>query len=125
MEFEKLLGKTIKKIEGAKVGSESIKIYTTDDKVYMLYHEQGCCESVSVEDVTGNIKDLIKHPILLAEEVSNETNPIGVIKEEQDSFTWTFYKLSTIKGSVTIRWYGESNGYYSESVDFKEVKNII
>ena len=67
------------------------------------------------------MRDLVGSEILLAEEVSSGENPDGVTVEYQDSFTWTFYKLSTIKGSVTIRWYGESNGYYSEAVDFCEV----
>jgi len=71
-------------------------------------------------DVIGNLEDLIGSPILMAEEVTSENeNPVGVdVPEYQDSFTWTFYKFATIKGYVTIRWYGESNGYYSESVSF-------
>ena len=61
----------------------------------------------------------------MAEEVTNEQdiNPNGVdIPEFQDSFTWTFYKLATIKGYVTLSWYGESNGYYNESVSFCQIK---
>jgi hypothetical protein len=45
-----------------------------------------------------------------------DDTPADLDNEPSDSFTWTFYKLSTIIGSVTIRWLGESNGYYSESV---------
>ena len=32
-----------------------------------------------------------------------------------------WYKFGTIKGYVTVRWYGESNGYYSEEVNFERV----
>ena len=63
----------------------------------------------------------------MAEEASSyNENPIEVAGKEMyhdDSFTWTFYKLATIKGYVTIRWYGTSNGYYSEEVDFEKVLN--
>lgn len=114
--FESLLGKTLINIEN--IDDEKM-IFTTDtNEQYALYHCQDCCETVTIEDVVGNLSDLLNSPILLAEEVTSGENPEGVKEEYQDSFTWTFYKLATIKGSVTIRWYGESNGYYSESVDF-------
>ncbi len=81
-----------------------------------------------MEDVCGNLEDLVGSPVLLAEEVSagddfdDDVSSEGVRYDDYDgSFTWTFYKLSTVKGSVTIRWYGESNGYYSESVSFCQV----
>jgi hypothetical protein len=54
----------------------------------------------------------------MAEEVTEE----GEDDEFGDSSTWTFYKFATNKGYVTIRWFGTSNGYYSESVDFAKVK---
>ena len=115
---------TLKEIKG-EVGDDEIFFITNEDRKFKLHHYQDCCESVDIEDICGDLGDLIGSPILVAEEVDNErdVNPEGVkIPEYQDSFTWTFYKLDTAKGGVTIRWYGESSGYYSESVDFDEVK---
>jgi len=78
-----------------------------------MYHEQDCCESVSIDDINGDLDDIMNSPILLAEEVINSG------ENEWGTETWTFYKLSTIKGTVVIKWYGESNGYYSETVYYE------
>lgn len=117
-EFSTLQGKTLKSIAKEE---DLIVFETIEGEKFRQFHRQDCCESVTVEDICGDLGDLIGSPLLLAEEVTSNTNPEGITKEYQDSFTWTFYKLATIKGSVTIRWYGESNGYYSESVEFERI----
>ena len=118
VDFSSLLGKVMKEVD---VSYNNIKFVTVDGEVYNMYHCQDCCESVSVESVVGDVQDLIGVPLLVAEESSSGENPEGAeVSEYQDSFTWTFYKLATIKGYVDIRWYGESNGYYSESVSLRK-----
>jgi len=122
--INELLGKTIESINVSSDKDEIIFI-CKDGSKFKMYHDQDCCENVPVEDICGDLNDLIGYPVLSAEEVSNinETpDEISLPREYQpDSYTWTFYKLSTMKGSATIRWYGESNGYYSESVEFKRM----
>ena len=116
MNIETLLGKTLSSIE--VIENEQIKFHCTDGESFLMYHDQDCCETVTIEDIVGDLDDLVGYPITMAEEATSNENPKD---DYHDSFTWTFYKLATVKGYVTIRWYGESNGYYSESVDFKKI----
>lgn len=102
-------------------GDDIIYFDTLDNKHYKMYHEQDCCESVYIESIVGDIKDLLNTPILMAEEASNGVAPNH--RNQSKTGTWTFYKLATINGYVTIRWFGDSNGYYSESVYFSELKD--
>jgi len=99
----------------------TIHFITTEGKHYKLHHYPDCCESVEIESIVGDLIDLIDTPLLLVEEVSNCPAPEGHVMAEYGSETWTFYKFGTIKGYVDVRWYGSSNGYYSESVYFDEV----
>ena len=116
-----LEGKTLKDI---KVKRNEEIIFTVDDGTrYRMFHDQCCCEHVYIEDICGDIKNLIGSPIVMAEEVSNYD--MGKLDKWDDSYTWTFYKFATIKGYVTIRWYGTSNGWYSEKVDFIELEGSV
>lgn len=121
--FEELLGKRLERVE--LLGDKEAIIFELKDGYgsYKLYHSQDCCESVWIEDIDGDLNDLLHEPLLMAEEISggSGTEPITgfeALNEHEESWTWTFYKLATIKGGVTIRFYGCSNGYYSEAVDF-------
>ena len=115
--FADLVGKTFVSI---KPGDDVIEIVCADGAIYVMHHDQNCCEHVRIESIVGDLADLVGTPILVAEEVSNQTHESYKPDDRYgESFTWTFYKLATFKGWVDIRWLGESNGYYSESVDLK------
>lgn len=111
-EVSVLLNKVLASVERTR---DEILFITQDGERYRMYHYQDCCESVDIEDITGDLEDLIGEPILMAEEATQDDD------NASESGMWTFYKFATIKGYVTIRWYGESNGYYSESVDFERI----
>lgn len=121
VDFSDLKGKTLISTDGLRCGSEEVDFTTACGKKYRMYHSQDCCERVRIEDVSGDWQCLIGSPIELAYE---ETNRVDDPPEYPDSFTWTFYRLATANGYVVIRWLGESNGYYSESVDFADITDL-
>jgi hypothetical protein len=130
--FEELVGKTltcIKRCTLDRSGNDALVFTTEHGAIYTMAHYQDCCESVVIDEIIGDLDDLLHTPILVAEERTSQYRSIedqvfdrliGKERDSEESETWTFYEVRTIKGSVTIRWHGRSNGYYSESVDFHE-----
>lgn len=145
--YSNMVGAVMTKISG-KVGDDSM-IFFSEKGQFNFFHSKDCCESVLIEDICGDIDDLIGSPILYAEEVSNARRQNRLVRlsnndtftlEDLDaevhtlkfdaktldepamygSYTWTFYRFATAKGCVTVRWLGTSNGYYSEHVYYSE-----
>jgi hypothetical protein len=108
-----MLGKTFVQVTGA-VDSDEMMFVTAQGERFLFAHQQDCCETVRINDIVGDLQDLVGSPLRLAEEVSGATEPD---EEHYESYSYTFYKFATRKGYVDVRWLGESNGYYSESVD--------
>jgi hypothetical protein len=98
------------------IGSSVLAFHSTDGRIFKFFHEQDCCESVSLEEIIGDISDLIGSPILHANEESDYPEEENS-SDDGESTKWTFYSFRTNKGTVTLRWVGTSNGYYSTDVD--------
>jgi len=108
-----MVGRTFVRVTGA-VGGNEMLFETASGERFMFAHCQDCCETVDINDIVGDLQDLVGSPLLMAEEVAGATEPD---EEHYESYSYTFYKFATRRGYVDVRWLGESNGYYSESVD--------
>lgn len=114
-EVSEMVGKTFASVEKLR---NDVIVFTADSgDQYVFHHYQDCCESVDIADIVGDLEDLAGSPLLEAECVTDSSNV-----DDYESQTWTFYKFGTIKGHVNVRWYGTSNGYYSETVDQSYIK---
>lgn len=111
--FESMIGKIIHKIENKQ--NEQL-IFYSDDRSFVFKHRQDCCEVVEIEDIVGDLDDLLNSPIIEAEESSSkESDPKEAYK------LWTFYRYATAKSCVTVRWIGSTDSCYSLVVSFEEV----
>lgn len=123
VEIKDLLNKVFKSVEITNAdpdddwgGYNDCVVFTTvDDEVYVMMHTQDCCERVYLESVDNDTNVLVGSQILVAEERTNSK------KQLKGSETWTFYLLGTNEGCCNFRWYGSSNGYYSEGVNLYKI----
>jgi hypothetical protein len=98
-------------------GNEGLLFTAKSGRRWLMSHEQDCCEYVTLEDQSGEWEDILNSPLLTAEVRSED------VPDPDDEYAvWTFYEFRTVKGSVTLRWYGTSNGYYSVEVDVEELR---
>lgn len=76
----------------------------------VMQHIQDCCENVYLDDISGDLDDIVGCPIM---DFSERTGKL----QTGDELRYMFYHISTIKGTVVLLWRGTSNGYYSMDVD--------
>jgi hypothetical protein len=111
MLLNKMVGAIVLKIDGLENESDLVNIHT-DIGLFQFQHDQDCCEHVRMIDFEYD--DMVGLVITTAEEPEGKQDGGG---------SWTFYKIEAAKdgkaGSLWMRWLGESNGFYSESVDIK------
>ncbi len=72
MDISELKGKVLKSI--INNGNELL-FETLDNIKYKMYRIPDCCESVCLEDVAGDLNDLIGVPIVIARVETNSNSP--------------------------------------------------
>lgn len=119
-EFDELIGKTLVDVKQ----SYNSVVFITDQGEQYEFCEPGGYGSVELDDVCGDWASLLNSPLLMAEKAFNDGGYVPVAKDGSSSYTWTFFKFATATGYVTMRWYGSSNGYYSEDVAMNRLENV-
>jgi hypothetical protein len=117
-----LVGRTLRSVT-VNADRDRIVFESDDGEAFTAYHMQDCCESVAIHDIQGDLDSLVGSKIVRTRESeTQEAWPADVDRKSvmvDDSWTWTTHVIETAAGaSVTIRWYGHSNGWYGESVHF-------
>lgn len=115
MNIDELKGEVLTHIDA---GGDEIMLTTQSGRKIRIFHSQDCCESVSIEGIDGELHKLVGKVLIdTSEEIDRENNP----PEYPDSWTRTIHTFKVDDATVIVRWMGESNGYYSESVDIAEL----
>lgn len=129
MELEELIGTKIIDVNICEYGNTEnsteedeedlvdLLVIKTNKGNMFFYYWWDCGNNVHLEDGFEDLRKMIGEQILQAEVVVNrESEPLY---EWDESYTWTYYKISSLNHDCTLRFYGSSNGCYSESVNIR------
>ena len=119
VEFSDLVGEVLDAVDIDKEENQ-ILLTTRSGRKFLIYHEQDCCETVAMHWQDGSFDKLIGKPIVEARDFAVDT---GESEIDYDSQTTTTLVFRVDDQTVISRWIGDSNGYYSESVDIAELIN--
>jgi len=61
----RMLGQTFVEVTGS-VGDGEMVFVTEDGQRFIFAHWQNCCESVDINDIVGDLQDLVGEPLLVA-----------------------------------------------------------
>ena len=98
---EALIGLTLRRC--VRDGNE-IHLYANNGLTFSL----GNPRDAEIEDICGELVDLVGSPITMAEEESWDDDP----SDDYSRLAWYYYKFATVKGYVTIR-FECTDGYYA------------
>lgn len=100
-------------LKGHKLLSVTMEQIETDKGIFVLYHNQDCCEIVEPQEIIGDVNKVLNQVVLFAEQ-----------DEIDRGDTITSFTIHTEnEEGITIVWKGSSNGYYSETVSVKFIPN--
>jgi hypothetical protein len=114
--FDVLVGEVLDAVDIDREENQ-ILLTTRSGRKFLVYHEQDCCEKVQIVGQDGSFDKLIGKPIVEARDIAVDTTEEGI----DDSQTTTTLVFRVDDQTVISRWVGDSNGYYSESVDIAEL----
>jgi hypothetical protein len=117
VKFDVLVGEVLDAVDIDRE-KDQILLTTRSGRQFLIYHEQKCCETVEISGQDGSFDKLIGKPIVEARD-----NAVDTSEEAADSQTTTTLVFRVDDHTVISRWVGDSNGYYSESVDIAELIN--
>lgn len=117
-QVQAIVGETLSEID---IGDDQILLTTISGRKFIFDHAQDCCETVRIESVSGEAKTLIGKVVRAVEYEANEGKDPPP-SEYAESWTRTNITFRVDDSTVITKWIGESNGYYSETVDFHEVE---